>query len=191
MATSCCSADSCCGRTRSSRPAPSTSPALGTDDGGRIIGANGWFLGGGPFFSYSASPDLKLGFAFTGNFGVPLKYDDNWVGRYYVQEATMLGLSLLPSVAYRVNDNVSVGASLNAMYGIYRNKVAINNVDPLRRRRPAVAARRDLGLGCERRRAVPAGRALAFRAHLELAGQPRLRCRGGVLEPRAGHPQCC
>ena len=107
-----------------------TSPELGKDDGGHIVGQNGWFLGGGPFYSYSVSPDLKLGFALTGNFGAPLNYDDNWAGRYYVQEATILGISFLPSIAYRVNDKLSVGATLNAMYGIYRNQVAINNVLP-------------------------------------------------------------
>ena len=107
-----------------------TSPALGTGDSGYVVGENGWFLGGGTFYSYSVSPDLKLGFALTGNFGMPLKYDDDWVGRYYVQEATMLGLSFLPSIAYKVNDKLSVGATLNAMYGIYKNQVAINNVLP-------------------------------------------------------------
>ena len=73
--------------------APGTSPALGFDDGGRAFGSDGLFLGGGGFFSYSLSPDLKLGFAMTGNFGAPLEYNDNWAGRYYVREATMIGMS--------------------------------------------------------------------------------------------------
>jgi long-chain fatty acid transport protein len=107
-----------------------TSPALGTNDGGNAFGSDGWFLGGGGFLSYSVSPDLKLGFALTGNFGAPLQYDDNWVGRYYVQETTVLGLSFLPSIAYKVTDKLSLGAGLNAMYGIYKNQVAINNVAP-------------------------------------------------------------
>jgi len=107
-----------------------TSPELGTNDGGRAVGSNGWFLGGGPFLSYSLSPDLKLGFALTGNFGAPLEYDKDWVGRYYAQKATMLGISFLPSIAYKITDKLSLGASLNAMYGIYENQVAINNVDP-------------------------------------------------------------
>ena len=77
-----------------------TSPALGTNDGGTPVG---WFPGGGAYFTYSLSPDLKLGFAATGNFGSSEKYDDGWVGRYYVQEATLVGLSMLPSIAYRVN----------------------------------------------------------------------------------------
>jgi long-chain fatty acid transport protein len=109
---------------------PGTSPALGRDDGGRAFGSDGWFFGGGGFFSYSVSRKLKLGFATTGNFGAPLEYDDNWVGRYYVQEATILGLSLVPSIAYKVNEKLSLGASVTAMYGTYKNKVAINNVNP-------------------------------------------------------------
>jgi long-chain fatty acid transport protein len=107
-----------------------TSLALGDSDGGYVIGRNGWFPGGGGFATFTASPDIKLGMALTGNFGLPLNYDDGWVGRYYVQEATLLGLSFMPSLAYKVNDKVSVGAALNAMYGIYKNQVAINNLAP-------------------------------------------------------------
>lgn len=103
---------------------------LGSDNGGHAVGSNGWFPGGGGFLSYSVSPDLKLGFALTGNFGAPLSYDNDWVGRYYVQETTLLGISLLPSIAYKVNDKLSLGASVNAMYGKYTNQVAINNVAP-------------------------------------------------------------
>jgi long-chain fatty acid transport protein len=107
-----------------------TSPALGDEEGGRLVGSDGWFPGGGGFFSYSVSPELKLGFAVTGNFGAPLEYDDDWVGRYYVQKTTLLGVSMLPSIAYQVNDKLSLGASVNIMYGTYENQVAINNVNP-------------------------------------------------------------
>jgi long-chain fatty acid transport protein len=41
-------------------------------------------------------------------------------------------MSLLPSIAYKVTDKLSLGASVNAMYGIYKNKVAINIPDALR-----------------------------------------------------------
>jgi hypothetical protein len=82
---------------------PGTSSGLGTGDGGNPIG---WLPGSGAFMSFSASPDLKFGFAMAGNFGLSEKYDDNWVGRYPVQEATLLGMSLLPSIAYKVNDKL-------------------------------------------------------------------------------------
>jgi long-chain fatty acid transport protein len=102
-----------------------TSAALGSTDGGYPIG---WFPGGGGFYSYSVSPDLKLGFAATGNFGLALKYDDNWVGRYYVQDGTLIGVSFLPSVAYRMSPGLSLGGSLNVMYGYLKNQIAINNI---------------------------------------------------------------
>ena len=102
-----------------------TSPGLGNGDGGNPLG---WFPGGGFFYSYSASPDLKLGFAATGNFGLALNYDSDWVGRYYIQEGALVGLSFVPSIAYRLNPEWSVGASVNAMYGKLRAQVAVNNL---------------------------------------------------------------
>ncbi len=96
-----------------------TAPALGSGDGGNPVG---FFPGGGMFVSYSVSPDA------TGNFGLAQKYDSGWVGRYYVQEATLIGMSLLPSAAWRVSREVSVGASLNAVYGVLKQQVAINNI---------------------------------------------------------------
>ena len=102
-----------------------TSPLLGSNDGGNPVG---WFPGGGGFVSYSVSPDLKLGFAGTGHFGLAQKYDASWAGRYHIQEATLLGVSFMPSIAYRVSPQFSVGANLNAMYGVLKQAVAINNL---------------------------------------------------------------
>jgi long-chain fatty acid transport protein len=104
---------------------PGTTPALGGNAGGNPIG---WFPGGGMFYSHSVSPDVKVGVAVTGNFGSVVKYDEGWVGRYRAQEGTLLGVSILPSAAWRVGGNLSVGASVNAMYGKLRNEVAVNNL---------------------------------------------------------------
>ena len=109
-----------------------TSPALGTDNGGNSFGSDGWFVGGGAFLSYSVSPDLKLGFAMTGNFGGVVEYDDEWVGRYYVQQTKLVGLSLVPAIAYKATDKLSLGASVTAMYGYYNQQVAINIPDARR-----------------------------------------------------------
>ena len=102
-----------------------TSPGLGDANGGNPVG---WFPGGGAFLSYSVSPDLKLGFATTGNFGLSASYSADWAGRYYVQEPTLVGLSMVPSVAYRVSPQWSVGVGLNMMYAKMRTQVAVNNV---------------------------------------------------------------
>lgn len=100
-----------------------TSAGLGGNDSGNPVG---WFPGGGVYATHQVSPDLTIGFAATGNFGLSLKYDHDWVGRYYVREGTLLGMSLLPSAAYRPSDKLSLGASLNATYGILDNRVGIN-----------------------------------------------------------------
>jgi len=105
--------------------ADGTSPLLGNNDGGNPVG---WFPGGGLFYSYSVSPDVKLGVAATGNFGLALKYNDGWVGRYYAHESTLIGMSVLPSVAFRVSDKLSLGASLNAMWSKFKTVVAVNNI---------------------------------------------------------------
>jgi long-chain fatty acid transport protein len=107
-----------------------TSPGLGNGDGGRAFGSNGYVPGGGAFLTHRVSPDLALGFAVAGNFGSMLDYDDDWVGRYRVQDGDLVGVSVMPSIAYRVHDKLSLGAGINGMYGMFDQKVAINNALP-------------------------------------------------------------
>jgi long-chain fatty acid transport protein len=49
------------------------------------------------------------------------------VGRYYDQKETLQGLTFMPSVAYRVSPQISVGAGLGIMYATFKDTVAINN----------------------------------------------------------------
>src|SRR5512137_3006579 len=107
-----------------------TSPGLGSGDGGRAFGSNGYVPGGGAFLTHRLSPDLALGFSVAGNFGSMLDYEDDWVGRYRVQDADLLGVSVVPSIAYQLNPKLSLGAGVNAMYGIFDQKVAVNNAVP-------------------------------------------------------------
>jgi long-chain fatty acid transport protein len=110
--------------------ADGTSPGLGTGDGGRVFGSNGLVPGGGVFATKRLSQELVLGFSMAGNFGSVLDYNDGWAGRYRVQDADLLGISFVPSVAYRVNDKLSIGGGINAMYGMFDQKVAVNNALP-------------------------------------------------------------
>jgi long-chain fatty acid transport protein len=107
-----------------------TSPGLGSNDGGRAFGSNGYVPGGSLFVTHRVSPDLALGFAVAGNFGSMLDYDEDWVGRYRVQSADLIGVSVMPSIAYQVTDKLSLSAGVNGMYGLFDQKVAINNAVP-------------------------------------------------------------
>ena len=139
--------------------------------------------GGGLFYSRSVSPDFKIGLALTGNFGSVVKYDEGWVGRYRAQEGTLLGFSILPSAAWRVNENLSVGASLNAMVGKLENKVAVNNIigsdGSLKLDDNAWGFGANVGLLYE------IDRGTRFRHHLHLAGQAGLQRAGAVERPRS------
>ena len=88
---------------------------------------SGWLPAGSTFYVHPVTKDLRLGIGVLGFFGLALDYEDDWVGRYYLKEVTLQGFTIMPSVAYRVNGWLSVGAGLNAMYGVLNQKVGVNN----------------------------------------------------------------
>ena len=106
-------------------PDANTSARLGTEDGGNAIG---WLPGGSLFVTVPLGEKWAVGLGSLSYFGLAEDYDDNWVGRYYVQKSAILGMSLMPSVSYEVTDWLSVGAGLNAMYGYLDSEIAVNNV---------------------------------------------------------------
>ena len=101
-----------------------TSPGLGEVGGNPI----GWFPGGGLYLTHRVSPKFSVGLAATGNFGLSEEYDNAWAGRYYVQKATLLGISVLPAVAYQLSESVSVGGALNAVAGSLDYRTAVNTI---------------------------------------------------------------
>jgi long-chain fatty acid transport protein len=90
--------------------------------------SNGWMPAGGLYYVHPVSDKLALGLAVTGYFGLSLDYQDDWVGRYYLREATLQAAAIQPAVAWQVNDWLSVGVGVAALYGIMEEKVAVNNV---------------------------------------------------------------
>jgi long-chain fatty acid transport protein len=108
-------------------PNGSTSARLGSDGGGNAIGA---LPALSAFFVLPLSEKISVGFGTFSNFGLAENYNDNWVGRYFVQKSTLVGVSLMPSLSYKVNDWLSLGAGLNAMAGYLNTEVAVNNLDP-------------------------------------------------------------
>lgn len=88
----------------------------GAEGPGNVVG---WMPGGSAFYSHSLNNDLKLGVGLYGNFGLSLDFGDTWAGRNLVKEATVMGLTLQPSLAYRLNDQWSIGAGVGINYGIF------------------------------------------------------------------------
>lgn len=107
---------------------PNASTTGTGDDGGNAVG---WLPGGSLFVVQKLSPDWSIGFGVLSYFGLSENYGDSWVGRYYIQKSTLLGVTLTPAVSYKVNNWLSLGAGLNAMYGYMDGQVAINNAGEL------------------------------------------------------------
>lgn len=86
------------------------------------------YLPGASFFiSHQLDEKSSIGFGMYGNFGLAVKYDDDWAGRYFTQNAAVIGLSLQPVYSYKVDDRLSVGIGPRFMYGYYRTEAAVDN----------------------------------------------------------------
>ena len=108
---------------------PNSTTTVAGSDGGVAVG---WLPGGSAFIVQKLNQDWSVGFGVLSYFGLAESYDDNWVGRYYVQKSALLGLTLTPAVSYRVNHWLSVGAGLNVMYGYIDSEIAVNNAGEAR-----------------------------------------------------------
>jgi long-chain fatty acid transport protein len=108
---------------------PNGSTTTTGSDGGNAIG---WLPGGNLFVVEKINQDWSVGFGVLSYFGLSTKYDDNWVGRYYTQKGTLIGMTLTPAVSYRVNEKLYLGAGMNIMYGYLDSQVAINNIGDAR-----------------------------------------------------------
>jgi long-chain fatty acid transport protein len=101
-----------------------TSTRLGTDNGGNAVG---WLPGGSLFVVAPIGEKVRIGLGTLSYFGLAEDYNDNWVGRYYVQKSTLIGMTVTPSISYEATDWLSIGAGLNAMYGYLDTDLAVNN----------------------------------------------------------------
>jgi long-chain fatty acid transport protein len=61
---------------------------------------------------WSLSPDLKLGFSFNSPFGLASEYGGTWIGRYHALKSTITVMEIAPNLAYRINDQWSIGTAL-------------------------------------------------------------------------------
>ncbi|MFJ3051907.1 OmpP1/FadL family transporter [Pseudomonas nitroreducens] len=86
------------------------------------------YLPGASFFiSHQIDERSAIGFGTYGNFGLAVDYDDDWAGRYFTQESTLIGVSFQPTLAHKFTDDLSIGIGPRIVYGYYRTEVAVNN----------------------------------------------------------------
>jgi long-chain fatty acid transport protein len=88
--------------------------------GGDPDNAIGWLPAASAFYSHSISDRLKVGIATYGNFGLALDFGNDWAGRNLTEKTALMALTLQPTIAYRINEQWSVGAGLTANFGLFK-----------------------------------------------------------------------
>ena len=82
----------------------------GTGDGGD---AGNWLLVPNGYLSWALNKDWYVGIGIGRPFGVKNEYNDSWLGAAQATLFEIKTVNINPSVAYRVNDKVSLGFGLN------------------------------------------------------------------------------
>ncbi len=100
-------------------PDPNT-PISGNDGGD--AGGLGPILGA--FYVHSISEKLKFGFSVVSISAGIFDYDDGWTGRYLVDDVTLITLSFIPTIGYKLNDKLSIGGGVNIMYGSLEENIS-------------------------------------------------------------------
>ena len=76
------------------------------------------------------SDRISVGIAITAPLGGAMDYGDDFVGRYGAQKVALQGLGISPSIGYKVNDQLSLGAGVSIIYTLFEEDVAINLPGP-------------------------------------------------------------
>jgi long-chain fatty acid transport protein len=104
------------------------------DQNTTVTGSDGQtneFFGAGSFaYIHPVSDRLKIGISAQNFFGLSLDWSDSWVGRYTSVKATVIAPQLQPTVAYKVNDWLSIGAGAALTLGYLSDKARIEPVLP-------------------------------------------------------------
>ncbi len=86
------------------------SSGLSSDNGGEDnVVPNGYYI-------TDINERMRFGVSLNAPFAVSTSYGRNWVGRYHAVDSELKTIDVNPSIAYRVNDNLSLGFGVSAQY---------------------------------------------------------------------------
>lgn len=88
---------------------------------GALTGGNGGDAGSVAFvpalyYAMDLAPNMRFGIGLQTPFGLKTEYDGNWAGRYQALKSELKSININPTIAYKVNDQLSLGAGVSAQY---------------------------------------------------------------------------
>ncbi len=86
-----------------------------------LLGGNGgdpgsWAFLPNFYYAKAVTDSIHLGLGVNSPFGLETKYDNGWVGRYQALNSQLQTININPSLSFKANDYVSLGAGLNIQY---------------------------------------------------------------------------
>jgi len=79
----------------------------------------------GGYVVHPIGRDLEFGVSLTTPYAGALNYNTHWVGRYDIQELTLITLNLNPALSYKVNPWLSIGGGIAIEYAYLNETVAV------------------------------------------------------------------
>jgi long-chain fatty acid transport protein len=61
------------------------------------------------------NPAVKIGIGLNAPFGLKTEYDDEWLGRFQADKSEVKTINVNPSIAFKVNDQLSLGFGVSVM----------------------------------------------------------------------------
>jgi len=68
------------------------------------------------YTSYQLNPNLWLGLSINAPFALSVGFPDLWAGRNYAGDSSIRTYNATPSIAYRINDWISIGVGVQIQY---------------------------------------------------------------------------
>ena len=80
------------------------------------------------YFKIDLTDNVKLGVGVNAPFGLKTEYDKDWLGRFQAVESELKTININPAIAFKVSDQLSIGAGISAMWAQARLSSAVNLV---------------------------------------------------------------
>ena len=97
----------------------------------RPLGSNGGDAGDlafipNAYFKMDYSDTIKLGIGVNVPFGLKTEYENGWIGRFQALKSEVKTVNINPAVAFKVNDQLSLGFGVSAMWALATLTRAVN-----------------------------------------------------------------
>jgi long-chain fatty acid transport protein len=96
----------------------------------RSSGDESIFAMPGFYYARPVGERWAVGIGPNAAMGLGASFEDDWAGRYLLKNWSLMFAGLAPSVAYRINKQLSVGASLQIMYSQFTLEKSVLNIPP-------------------------------------------------------------